>query len=255
MTPVSMEPDAWIRSFGPAADDTPPLVCLPYAGGAASVYHPLAQRLAPRTRVLAVQYPGRQERYREPTIEDLGELADRVFEVVTAAVPGPLALFGHSMGALVAYEVALRMRRAGLPGPLRLFASARRAPSRYRFENVHRRGEDEIVAVLRALGGPHAGLLDDPEMRALVLPSVRGDYRATETYRHDPDGMLDRPVTVLTGDADPLVTPEEAADWRRHTTGPVDVRTFPGGHFFLLDHTASIAALVGEAMEAAATPG
>lgn len=246
-TMTSDEAQNWIRPFGPAgtADDSVPrLVCLPHAGGSASFYRPLAEALGERVPTLGVQYPGRQDRYREPVISDLRELAGEVFTALRTLKPGPVALFGHSMGAVVGYEVALLMRRAGLPGPVRLFASGRRAPSRYRFENVWRRDDAGIGAELRRLAGTHAELLADPEVVELVLPAVRGDYRAIETYRHDPAERLGCPLSVLTGDADPMVSADEAEDWRGHTEGPFSVRTFTGAHFYLLDHIASIAGAV-----------
>ncbi|WP_155370894.1 thioesterase II family protein [Catellatospora vulcania] len=230
----------WIRTFHPAAPGAVTLVCLPHAGGAASFWFPLSRALAPGVAVAAVQYPGRQDRHREPLISELGVLADRVAEAVAASVPGPLALFGHSMGAVVGYEVALRLRAAGRPDPVMLFASGRRAPSCYRAEDVHRGDDNRILSVLRELAGTHADLLANEEVTRLVLPSVRSDYQAVETYRHDPAASLTCPVTVLTGSADPLTSAAEAVGWQRHTTGPVEVLTFPGGHFFLVDHAQAV---------------
>ena len=132
-TPRPIGPQSWIRSSShPLNPDAVNLVCLPHAGGSASFFFPLSRALAPRVAVRAVQYPGRQERYRESNIDSVPALADEIFGALAATVTGPVALFGHSMGAVLAYEVALRMRRAGLAEPLLLFASGRRAPSRYR---------------------------------------------------------------------------------------------------------------------------
>jgi pyochelin biosynthesis protein PchC len=249
MTRPVLDAESWLRRYHAADGGAVDLVCLPHVGGSATFFFPLSRALAPRLRVFAVQYPGRQERYREPTIGDLGELAGHVVAAIREVTAGPLALFGHSMGAVLAYEVALGLCRAGCPEPVRLFVSGRRAPSRYRTENVHLRDDAGVTAELRRLAGPHTALLADPELLRLILPVIRRDYRAIETYRHDPRDRLAAPITVLTGDRDPMVTLEEADDWRRHTTGPVDVRVFAGGHFFLVDHVPEIADLVGDALD------
>jgi surfactin synthase thioesterase subunit len=230
----------WVRNFHPAPDGTVRLVCLPHAGGSASFYFPMARAFGPETEVMAVQYPGRQDRRGEPGIDSVTAYADEIFAVLRHLDDRPLVLFGHSMGAVLAYEVAVRMARAGLPSPMRLIVSGRRAPSRYRDENLHQHSDEQIVAELRALGGPHQGLLTDPEMLPLILPAIRGDYRAIELYRHDPVARLDCPVTVLIGDDDPRVSVEEARAWAGHTTGPTELEVFHGGHFYLVEHSREV---------------
>lgn len=223
--------DRWVRRFHPASPGAPRLVCFPYAGGSASYFFPVSAALRPDVEVIAVQYPGRQDRRTEPVITDLLELADRLADVLPA---GPAVFFGHSMGAVVAYEVARRWERRGIV-LTHLYASGRRAPGLLRDDDdVHTRSDAGILAEVGALGGPAAGLLDDPEMLALVMPAIRGDYQAIETYRHEPD-PLSCPVTAMTGDADPRVTLDEAGAWGGMTSGPFDLRVFPGGHFYLAD--------------------
>nr|AXL05451.1 thioesterase [uncultured bacterium] len=227
--------EKWVRRFHPAPDAHVRLVCLPHAGGSASFFFPVAKALAPAVEVLAVQYPGRQDRRHEPVVDNIPDLADQILDALRHLGDRPLALFGHSMGAVLGYEVALRMPGAGLPAPTRLFASGRRAPCRDRAERVHQASDAEIVSEMRTLGGVDAAMLADPEVLEMILPTVRGDYRAVETYRHDPDRKLDCPITVLTGDSDPRVSMDEARAWAEHTTGPTDLEVLPGGHFFLVD--------------------
>ncbi|GIG59295.1 oleoyl-ACP hydrolase [Longispora fulva] len=227
----------WLRRFRPAADAAVSLVCLPHAGGSASFFFPVSRALAPAIDVLAVQYPGRQDRRHEPNIDNLPELADRIVDALTHMVDRPFALFGHSMGAMLAYEIALRLAAAGLPAPTRVFLSGRRAPSRHRDDRVHLMSDGEILAQIRRLNGTDLMALDDPDIRDMILPVVRNDYRAVETYRHDPSRVLDCPVTVLTGDRDPLVTVDEARAWEEHTTGPTDLLVLPGGHFYLVEQS------------------
>jgi surfactin synthase thioesterase subunit len=244
MAQATAQFEKWVSVFHPAPDSAVRLVCLPYAGGSASFFFPVSKALTPAVEVLAVQYPGRQSRRQEPGIENIPDFADQIFAVLRHLDDKPLAFFGHSMGAVLAYEVALRMRQAQLPSPVRLFASGRRAPSRYRDERVHQGSDDDVVAELLTLSGTSKAMLTDPEILAMILPAIRSDYRAIESYRHDPDQRLDCPVTVLTGDSDPRVSIEEARAWEEHTTGPTDLEILPGGHFFLADQSARVIDLV-----------
>ncbi|MEU1313379.1 alpha/beta fold hydrolase [Streptomyces cinnamoneus] len=232
----------WIRRFHPAPDRPVRLVCFPHAGGSATYYYGLSRALSAHADVLTVQYPGRQDRRSEPCIDNIPEVADRVFEVLRPLTDRPLVLFGHSMGAVTAYEVALRLEEAGGPGvPAHLFASGRRAPVRDRAETVHLRDDAGIVEELQLLSGTDETLLDDPEFLAMIMPALRNDYRAAETYRHDPDRLLRCPVTALTGDDDPKATVDEARAWGEHTTGEFRLRVFPGGHFYIGDSTDEVA--------------
>ncbi|MDI2128520.1 thioesterase II family protein [Yinghuangia seranimata] len=244
-------PDLWLRRFHPAADNAPKLLCFPRAGGSAVAYFPLSRLLAPDVDVAAVQYPGRQDRRAEPPAPTVGELADALAEIVAdayadAAERGmPVAFFGHSMGAIVAFEVALRLARGtGSPVPSMLFASGRRAPSRHRDETVHLRDDRGVLDELRALSGTGAAVFQDEELVRMVMPAIRADYRAIETYRAEPGAVLTRPVVALVGDADPRVTSDEAEAWRTHTTAPFEMHTFPGGHFYLDGRLAEVAAVL-----------
>ncbi|RMI36271.1 thioesterase II family protein [Streptomyces triticirhizae] len=234
---------AWTQRFHPRPDAPVRLACLPHAGGAASYFHPVSAALAPDIDVLAIQYPGRQNRRTEPPLTTIEDLADGVAAAIQPFTDRPLALFGHSLGALVAYETARRLTQAGTP-PLTLIASGRRAPSRHREENVHQRSDDGILAEIRSLGGTDARLLDDPEIQAMVLPAVRADYQAVETYRHPEGPTLTSPVLALVGDNDHLATLDEVRDWKRHTTGAFDLTTYPGGHFYLNDHAPAVIAAI-----------
>ncbi|CAL9654992.1 alpha/beta fold hydrolase [Streptomyces sp. Tu 3180] len=244
----------WIRRFRPSPDAADRLVCFPHAGGSASFYVPVAAALSPGVDVLAIQYPGRQDRRGEPAPASVAELADGVAAALAGWDDRPLTFFGHSMGALVAFETARRAERAG-SGPVRLFASGRRAPSRTRDERVHTLDDDGVVAELRALAGTDAKVLQDEELLRMVLPAIRSDYRAVETYRCEPGARVRCPVTVLTGDADPRTTLEEARAWSGHTEAGCDVRVFSGGHFFLSERPDEVLAVLTEHFAAARVTG
>jgi surfactin synthase thioesterase subunit len=237
------ETDLWIRRYFPSAQADAQLICLPHAGGSAPFYRPIAEALSPDTEVLAVQYPGRQDRRREPMLDSIAELADAVAEVLRGAVRRRFAIFGHSMGATLAFEVALRLERAGLY-PERIFVSGRRAPSRYRHERVHQGSDDQIVAELRTLAGTDQRVFGDEELLRMVLPAIRNDYRAAETYEYSAGPRLRCPITALAGDRDPKASAEEVQAWSEHTDAGFEVRTYSGGHFYLVGHAREVIELV-----------
>ncbi|MET8976361.1 alpha/beta fold hydrolase [Streptomyces sp. NPDC004539] len=226
----------WLRRYHPAPDAAVRLLWLPHAGAGAAYYAPMARELAPDVDVLAVQYPGRQDRYREPPLDDLRTTAAWVVEAVLALDDRrPLALFGHSMGAWVGYEAALLLERAGTP-PLGLFASGRRAPTvPHEGAHLHDQSDRALLADVRRISGTDARLFDDEDLARLVLPALRADYKAMETYEPRPAERLSCPLTVLTGEDDPLTAPAATAPWSDRTTGPTARHTFPGGHFYLKD--------------------
>jgi surfactin synthase thioesterase subunit len=240
----------WIRRYHNATGSTARLVCFPYAGGSASFFHPVSVRFSPGTDVVSLQYPGRQDRRREACVEDLGKLADLIAEELAALSAKPTVFFGHSMGAVLAFETAYRLERAGTNPPATVVASGRRAPSTRRADRVHERDDQGLIAELRLLNGTDSAVFGDDELLQLALPAIRGDYTAVETYRCEPGRRIAAPIAVLTGDRDPKTTLPEAEAWREHTEGACTVRVFPGGHFFLTDHQADVNAEIAGHLDA-----
>ncbi|MFF0885079.1 thioesterase II family protein [Streptomyces sp. NPDC003456] len=245
----------WFRNYRPAPDAPVRLVCLPHAGGSASFYFPVARALSPRVEVLAVQYPGRQDRRTEPAVADLHTLADRIAGALGPCTDRPYALFGHSMGAVLGFEVARRLEAAG-NGPAELFVSGRRAPGVDRTDEWHPESDEEVVAEIRKLNGTGDALLDDAETLQMILPALRSDYRAVRGYRYRPGPALDCPVTAFTGDRDPRAGVDEVAAWANHTRSGFALRVLPGGHFFLVDQQAEVLGTVEDRLlrTAAVTP-
>jgi surfactin synthase thioesterase subunit len=243
-TPLS---DDWIRRYHPRPDAAVRLVCFPHAGGSAPFYFPVSAAAGPDVEVLSVQYPGRQDRRTEPFIENIDELADALAEVLTPWLDRPFAFFGHSMGATVAFEVARRCEARGLV-PLHLFVSGRRAPSRTRDEHVHERDDAGLIADLVLLSGTDTRIFGEPELMGLVLPAIRNDYKAAETYVYREGEPLRCPITVLIGDDDPKSTVDEAESWRDHTTGATTAHVYPGGHFYLVEHKDAVLDVISRAL-------
>jgi surfactin synthase thioesterase subunit len=238
--------NAWIRRYHAAQHDAVALVCFPHAGGSATYYFKVSAELAPSIEVLAVQYPGRQDRRADPCIDDIEQLAEAVFAELKPKASRRMALFGHSMGATIAFEVAQRMEQRLGAAPLRLFVSGRRGPLRHREESVHQRDDAGIIAELRRLSGTDDQLLVDDELISMILPAIRADYRAVESYRWRPSPKLTCPITVLVGDNDPRTTLDEARAWCEHTDGDFDLQVYPGGHFYLNRESARVTALIAE---------
>ncbi|MBL1110299.1 thioesterase [Streptomyces sp. 5-8] len=246
MTTLAQHDRLWIRRYEPRPDAAVRLVCLPHAGGSASFYRPVSVTMPESVDVLAVQYPGRQDRRDEPCATSIAELADHVTSVLLPWTDRPLLLFGHSMGATLGFEVARRLERDHDVVLRALFASARRAPSCPRQENVHLRDDDGLVEEMRRLSGTDSAILDDDELIRMALPAIRADYRAAETYVYEPGPNLTCPVVALVGDDDPKVTVDEARAWSRHTDAASECHVFEGGHFYLTSHQGKVRELLLE---------
>jgi pyochelin biosynthetic protein PchC len=246
---VSLDASAWLRRFHPAPSAAARLVCFPHAGGAASYFHPVSASLPTSLEVLAVQYPGRQDRHAEPLVDDLFELADRLAGVLAAEVAGPVAFFGHSMGASLAFEVARRLEARGTR-LLGLFVSGRRAPSVVRDERTHEKSDDGLLADVKELSGTDARVLENEELVRMMLPTLRNDYKAAERYRYRPGPDVSCPIFALIGDSDPKVTEADAREWAARTSGGFELTTFPGGHFYLNDHRAAVNRLLVDRLTA-----
>lgn len=239
------EGTAWLRALRPVSGAAVVVVCFPAAGGSAGAYRALAQQIAPGIAVYAVQYSGRQDRLGDALVGDLAELAEHITaDLLAWGAVRSLALFGHSMGATVAFEVARRLEHHGFD-PVRLFVSGRIAPDAPYSGRLHAGPDKGLIADLERLANDPASvavLHADRSLAELVLPALRADYRAVETYVFEPGTRLRCPVSVLLGDDDPTVTVEQAEGWRAHTDGEFEVTTFPGRHFYLEEHVAEVAA-------------
>ncbi|MEV4234463.1 alpha/beta fold hydrolase [Nocardia sp. NPDC049737] len=243
----------WLRVLRAHPAPSRQLLCFPPGGGAVTAYRALAERFDNGIAVAAVQYPGRQDRLDEPTIGDMDTLVDRIVEEVLNQGPvEQLSLFGHSMGATVAFETARRLERKG-QSLIALFVSGRPAPTFVEPGRLHLGSDDDLIGDLERLATDPASvqiLRDEPSLAELVLPAVRSDYQAIETYRYREGASLSCAVSALVSTEDPTMTPEQAEEWREHTTGSFDRTVFPGGHFYLDDKVSEVADLIVRTLQA-----
>jgi medium-chain acyl-[acyl-carrier-protein] hydrolase len=210
------------------------LFCLPHAGGGAGVYRHWAARLAPSIEVVAVQPPGRESRRREAPYAKTSELVGDLLAAVEPLLDRPHCWFGHSMGALIAFEVCRALHCRPVPQPARLVVSGRPAPHLAdRNDPIHQASDADLARRLRELGGTPPEVLADAELLSSMLPVVRADLTMVAAYRCAPRPPLDCPITVFGGTDDRFVSTGELHAWQEHSTARSTVRTFDGGHFYL----------------------
>jgi surfactin synthase thioesterase subunit len=213
------------------------LFCLPYAGGGASVYFAWSRALREQPiEVLAVQPPGRENRLRDTPCDDLDRLVSSLADAIAPLVDRPYGLFGHSMGALVAFELTRVLRDRGARLPERLFVSGAHAPQVARDEEPLRSIVDDaafVEAVASRYGGIPQIVLENAELRGVIVPALRADLAVTETYAYREAPPLPCPIAAYGGSSDPMVREDRLERWREQTTGEFSCRLFDGDHFFL----------------------
>jgi surfactin synthase thioesterase subunit len=248
--------DPWIQRPRPRPDARLRLLLLPHAGGGASTFRAWADALPPDVEVCPVQLPGRENRMLEKPFERLEPLVLALAGVLERWCDLPYAVFGHSNGALVGFELARLARRTGTPGPLHLFASGRRAPDvPPRTPNVAALPDAEFIHELGRLGGMPRQVVEHPELMQLLLPLLRADMALIETYEYRHEPPLSIPITAYTGLADPRVSVDDARAWERHTEAGFRIRTFPGDHFYLAgDGATPVLAALSADLRAVALP-
>jgi len=230
---AASERSNWLPYGSPSPAVRMRLFCFPYAGGNSAIFREWPQLLPREVGVCAVELPGHGMRLRETAIDAVGPLADAAKAGILPFLDRPFALFGHSLGAILAFEIALRLREHRLT-PAHLFVSGRCAPQfPAPATSAHLLPDAEFVSHLRTLKGTPEVLLNNAELMELMLPTIRADFKASETYAYAPRPPLACPLTALGGLADEHVPPEAITAWRDMTSGPFEARFFEGDHFFL----------------------
>ena len=235
---------AWVGFPRPRPTARLRLFCLPFAGGGASTFREWSTYLPDDVEVCPILLPGRESRFREPAIGRIDLVVDELLKALPGYMDRPFALFGHSMGAMIGFELARRLRYLALE-PVHFFASGcrgphlvNRTPPRYGLPDA------EFIAALRNLNGVPSEVLGDDELMELMLPTIRGDFRLAETYVCRPQPPLRCPVTAVGGLEDVEVTREDLEAWSSHTTGQFQVHVLPGNHFFLSSSRTALLRLI-----------
>jgi len=232
--PPRNTPDPWVIYPRPNPRARLRLFCFPFAGGGASTYRSWPAHLPADIDVAAVQLPGREDRLREPAFHDARAVCSKLIDVLAPHFDRPFALFGHSMGALLAFELAQMLCAAGGPAPAHLFVSAHCGPRKaHCLPSVVGLSDRELVALLQTLSGTRDEVLQDADVMTLLLPLFRADLTICETYRYGAPEPLRCPISAFGGTFDDYVRRADVVAWRAETRGGFQARMFPGGHFFL----------------------
>jgi surfactin synthase thioesterase subunit len=208
------------------------LFWFPFAGAGASVGAEFAAGLADSIEVVLLQLPGREDRLAEPPFTRMEPLVRVLTQVVRPYLDIPTAFFGHSAGAVLAFEVARLLARRAHDPPRLLLSGHRAAHLPARHPPIHDRPTGEFLDGVRALGAGSAALAD-PGLYPVLLPALRADFALWELYRYVPGAALATPMTVFGGDNDHIVPPEDLTGWQQHISGPFRVVVLPGNHFFI----------------------
>ena len=232
------------------------LFCFCYAGGTAAIFRSWPRELPREIEVCAVQYPGRGSRMAEPLCDDIVALMNICYDELQSLLDKPYAFFGHSMGALVSYEFARRLQREGRVGPAQLFVSGCMAPDlKITDEPTYNLPEPEFIAELRRLQGTPAGVLDNSELMQLMMPILRADFKASQTYEYVAGPPLQCPISAFGGLNDEMVTREKVEGWSRHTQSDCRVKMLPGDHFFLNSSQSLLTGIIARELTALLAAG
>jgi medium-chain acyl-[acyl-carrier-protein] hydrolase len=224
---------AWVVHLRPNPQARWRLFCFPFAGSGTIAYRTWPAHLPPDVEVCAIRLPGRETRLREPLFTRLEPLVEALAVVLRPFLDKPFVFFGHSLGALISFELARQLRRQDHPGPSHLFVSSYRAPQLPLLHPpVHQAPEAEFIARLRGFNGTPEIILQDAELRELVLPILRADFAIWETYEFANETPLNCPISAFVGEQDKEVSPQDMAAWRVHTHNTFRMHVFPGDHFF-----------------------
>ena len=226
------------------------LFCLPYAGGAASIYREWATQLPLEIGVVPVELPGRHTRRCEPPIDDMEMLVAELADAIDPWTAQPYAIFGQSMGALVGFELARMLRQRGQPLPTHLFVAGKRAPNLPRSRPaLHTLADDRLFGVLAELGGTPESVLADKALMRQLLPVIRADLAITEDYHYRPEPPLSCSITALVCPSDPEGNAIDGARWATETARRFELVCLPGGHFFIHEYRSVVLATIARTLQ------
>ncbi|WP_437712858.1 alpha/beta fold hydrolase [Sorangium sp. So ce448] len=246
----------WLPSYQRAAAPRARLFCFPYAGGAARIYSRWSSGLPSDIEVYGVELPGHGTRWHPRVlVTQVEPLVEALAPELTPLLDVPYFLFGHSMGALLAFLCARELRRRGSPLPARLFVSGRIAPHiRYRDSSVSAMTDADLAHMLRVRGGTAPQILAEPELMAALIPNIRADFSLLESYIHADEAPLECAITAFAGTHDDQATEADLGEWRAHTAGSFGVELVEGGHFFVDNEREKVVNRVRQMIECSLQP-
>lgn len=234
----------------PQAAPTLRLICFAYAGGNARMFLPWQDALGPSVEVCAVQLPGRGTRRHETPLTAMAEVISTLGDILYPRDDIPFAFFGHSLGALVGFELARWFAAHGVRMPAHMFVSAANAPAqRNAPRGLHRMEDDELIAVLKEFNGTPPAVMRFRELMLMALPIIRADFQISETYGYQPAPKLPIPLTVLAARADKLTSERQVHGWKDETTEACEVHWFDGDHFFINDQADAVLGLIRHSLD------
>ena len=231
----------------------PRLYIFPHTGGSAEFYVPFARAFTGGTKCVAVQYPGKRAGKDLSQYTSIPDLADRLCDMLKPAEtqPGPVAFFGHSMGGLLAFEVALRFEAAGNPIAA-LFVSAIAAPGLWPRRAELSGSDQQLLALIAEVTGANPEFLNNDQFAATLLPTLRG-LKAIAAYDREPEAVVSCPIHALIAEKDGLATAETVSPWAARTSGEFDLTTFPGDHFYINENLPQLSHWVEERIPGSAS--
>ncbi len=245
-----MTQPVWLPLTKTDASKTLRLFCFPYAGGSSTIFHRWGEQLPDWVEVIAARLPGRGPKIREHAKESIGEIVQDIEPEVKALTGTPIALFGHSFGALVAFEVARQLHNLGQPPTLLVVSASRAAHLPPTRAPIHALEQPEFIAELKQMGGTSENILESTELMQLLLPTLRADFKAAETYRYTPDEKLSCPILALASPTDPHIKISQAAAWEQLTNNTFQIEQISGGHHFLETSRSEVLAILSAALKA-----
>jgi medium-chain acyl-[acyl-carrier-protein] hydrolase len=239
--------DKWILYHKQNPDARLRLFYFPYAGGGASVFRNWAENIPPQVEVCSIQLPGREYRISEPLFNELLPIIQSLYYVFQSYMELPFIFFGHSLGALICFELIRELRKQNQKGPLFLFVSGARAPQIPNpYPSIHQLEKVEFIKELRRLNGTNEEVLRHEELLELLLPILRADLKVSETYKYKNEKPLNCKIFAFGGLQDPQINQDEIAGWEKQTDNQFSLKMFPGDHFFLNDNRKSLLNIINQ---------
>jgi len=213
------------------------LFCFPYAGGSATAFNSWEDLLPSSIELVAIQPPGRANRMDEDPLTSVADMAGQLARALPSMLDRPYLVYGHSLGAIVSFEVLHALQAGRLPAPRWYFCAARRAPQAPpRIGPIHEYPLEKFKSELKSFNGTPDVILENDDLMELLVPMLRTELKAAYVYHREPDAKLECNVSVFGGARDQVVLPQELAGWQDHFSAPMDLRIFAGGHFFMEDN-------------------